>query len=125
MFITDKSIGIYKNMFWPVRIPISFPCLVVNVKCDWNVTDIISRKSALDVGMVGSKMILSRMSLNYLQTILSIFLLQAPHHRYGSETKDAGVRPTIDDNDLAFQTFYRQWLRVRPVCNFFKFRGRN
>ncbi len=92
-------------MFWPVHIPISFPRLVVNVKCDWNVIDIISRKSALDVCVVGSKMILSRMSLNHLQSILFIFLLQAPHHRYGSETKDAGVCPAIDDNDLALQTF--------------------
>jgi hypothetical protein len=50
-------------------------------------------------------MILSRMSLNHLQSILFIFLLQAPHHRYGSETKDAGVCPAIDDNDLALQTF--------------------
>jgi hypothetical protein len=112
-------------MFWPVHISISFPRLVVNVKCDWNVIDIILRKSAFDVCMVCSKMILSRMSLNYLQSILPIFLLQAPHHRYGSETENAGVCPAIDDNDLALQIFDRQWLRVRPVCYFFKFRGRS
>src|SRR5215218_5467562 len=125
MFITYKSIVINKHMFWPVHISISFPRLVVNVKCDWNVIDIILRKSAFDVCMVCSKMILSRMSLNYLQSILPIFLLQAPHHRYGSETENASVCPAIDDNDLALQIFDRQWLRVRPVCYFFKFRGRS
>jgi hypothetical protein len=65
------------------------------------------------------------MSLNNLQSIFSIFLLQALHHRYGSETKDAGVCPTVDDNDLTLQAFDREWLRVRPLRYFFELRGRN
>jgi hypothetical protein len=92
-------------MFWPIHIAISFPGLVVNIKCNWNITDVISGKSAPDVGMVGSKLIFSRMGLNHLQSILSIFLLQAPHDRYSPETKDASICPTIYEHDLALQAF--------------------
>jgi hypothetical protein len=45
------------------------------------------------------------MGLNHLQSILSIFLLQAPHDRYSPETKDAGICPTIYEHDLALQAF--------------------
>jgi hypothetical protein len=116
---------IYKDMFWPVHIAISFPCLVVNVKCNRNITDIISGKSAPDVGMVCSKVIFSRMRLDHLQSILSIFLLQAPHGRYSPKTKDACICPTINEDDLTLQAFDRQWLRVSPICYFFEFRGRS
>jgi hypothetical protein len=66
MLITDESIVIDKDMFWPIHIAISFPRLVANVKCNWNITNIVSRKSVPDVGMVSSKLIFSRMSLNHL-----------------------------------------------------------
>jgi hypothetical protein len=55
--------------------------------------------------MVSSKMIFGRMSLNHLQPILSIFLLQAPHNWYSPEAKDAGICPTIDEHNLALQAF--------------------
>jgi hypothetical protein len=45
------------------------------------------------------------MSLDHLQPILSIFLLQAPHDRDSPEAKDAGICPTIYEHHFTLQAF--------------------
>ena len=113
MMVTDAALNIDKIVSGPVLVAEGAPDGVVAVDCD-RIADLQIGNGVLYIADAFLKRKLRRVHAYDYESLISIFL--CPRLDVGDRAKavDAGIRPEIDQNHLAFETLPRQRRRVQP-----------